>query len=774
MSLCDRAIQHLLTVISRFCSTAPVHEGIVKRIEEHITSKTSKRCAVIVTGAPLTGKKSVCQRAAGFSNLVPYLHVSDESMGFLQMARTIATWFLYVDSDEVKISANIVISHLEKKRWSRAHDECINLINLAIKMELQACFLIDRIQLLDDFSLSLIRECLHGKSRRQRSLNMSSSSVSSNSSFRASRPELTDNGCGKICFLCVHVSLYTCKSAEHIVDDITRSHKSLYIPIITVGEGTVDELGYMSDGISGVVPSERMLRAAAQASGHCVGYHAERMGAVRTISSKMWNEGHIGFLELNDKFEWTIPLHFRRDYITLPVTRICGEVAMKFSQVFDGLPPVFQTFCKVLSVSSRTNFFMISRIMMWHILNDLIAEGVENGVYNIVVDEMVHMNLLKVSIHNDEEVLSFQCPPLGHIAFDVCTPVQLKSIGSALIERLEPHLSDTFVIPFVLANLHDLIGDDYKVKEGLWIHGYKCFLEECQDWDATLVRDWNETLYDEIRALGCTIPEVVMGKGSNLRCSFVKNSMSDSMMLLKQYHSPIAFGPLGLTLNVITANVYFLCGEFHGYSVARVMQVHNDLISGCTRYLLEVEIVESFLSLHGFPAQIEMLENERSVINDIKFPASCIKDVNVKGSLLYDKFIPTHVVDRLDRIRMLVAKLRETVPQYGAEIQDKTLRLAYQAMSSPGNKLNCDCAQDALMILATRNWKARSTPEKLPLYYLQTLARIRNKVMKQLSAAELLFWKHQQSSIDLEAFLVITSLLYEASDKLQSSTVSES
>ena len=152
-----------------------------------------------MTGAPLTGKKSVCQRVAGYANLVPYLHVSDESMGFLQLARTVATWFLYIDSDEVKSSANSVICHLEMKRWSRAHDECINLINLALKIELQACFLIDRIQLLDDFSLSLIRECLHGKSRKQRSLHMSSSGASSNHSFRVSQSEIIDDGCGKIC-----------------------------------------------------------------------------------------------------------------------------------------------------------------------------------------------------------------------------------------------------------------------------------------------------------------------------------------------------------------------------------------------------------------------------------------------------------------------------------------------------------------------------------------------------------------------------------------------
>lgn len=690
-------------------------------------------------------------------------------MGFLQLAKTIATWFQYIDSEEIRACTDNVFCHLEKKRWSRAHDDCVNLINLAISMELQACFLIDRIQLLDDFSMSLIRECLHGKSRRHRSLNVSNSNISSNASFRVShsQSEPIDEGHGKICFLCVHVSLYTCKSADHIVNDITRSHKSLSIPIIKVGEGTVDDLRSMSGVISGIVPSQRMAHAAALACGNCVGYHAERMGALRNMSSKMWNEGKMGFIELNDNFEWSLPLGSRREVISLPVTQISGEVAMKFSHVFDGLPPVFQTFCKVLCVSSRTLFFKLPRAMMWNVLNDLIAEGVEIGVYNIVVDEMVEMNLLKVDFQNDDEVLSFQCPALGDIALDVCTPVQLKSIAGALIERLEPNLNDTFVISFVLANLHDLVGDEYKLKEELWMHGYKCFLEKSQDMDPILVTDWKEMIADEMRALGLAKIEIIMGNDPSLRCSFVKNSMSETMLLLKQYHSPIAFGPLGLTLSVITSNLYFLCGEYHGYSSEKITKVRGDFMSGCTRYLNEVDIVERFLSLHDCPGNMELLENERNMIYDILQPSKNMTDLDEKASLLYDTFIPTLVVDRLNRIRNVMETLRDAEQPFGAQIQDGTLRLAYQALTSTTKKYSCDRAQDALMIMATRNWKARPTPETLYLYYLQTLARIRNKVMKQLSGAELIIWKHQQSHVDLEAFLVITSLIYQTNDQLQ-------
>jgi hypothetical protein len=721
-----------------------------------------------VTGAPLTGKKVVCQRAAGYANLVPYLHVSNESMGFLQLARTIATWFQYIDSEEIQECADLVISHLGKKRWSRAHDECVHLINLAVTNNLQACFLVDRVQLLDDFSLSLIRECLHGRSRRRRDFKLNSASFSSSySSSRSFQSDPIEVGDGKICFMCVHVPLYSSKSAEHIMHDITRSHSSLNIPIVTVGEATKLELQTMTYEISGIRPSQRFMDAATLSCGNCAGYYAERSGGLRNLSSKRWSEGKPGLVDLNNHFEWSIPFGSLREVLSLPVTRFNGEVAMKFSNVFDVLPPLFQTFCKVLTVSSRTTFFKLSRVLMWNVLNDLIAEGVENGVYNIIVNEMIEMNLLKVEFQNDEEVVSFQCPALGDIALEVCTPIQLKSIGGALIERLEPHIFDTFVIPFVLANLHDLVGDEYKLKEELWIHGYKCFLEECQDWDPILVADWKEKIIDEMLALGCTKLEVVIGKDSLCDNSYCSNSISDTMMLLKQYHSPIAFGSLGLAFGVITANVYFLSGEFHGFSVERILRVREDLMNGCARYIHEVNRVESFLSQHGFSARIEILQNERNMIDDIKLPVKNLQDLERKASFLYDEFIPTIVVDRIGRIHMLVEKLREMDPHYSLQIRDETMRLAYQAITSSSTKLYGDRAQDALMIMATRNWKAKPIPESLPSYHLQTLSRIRNKVMKQLSDAELLMWKHQQSYIDLEAFLVITSFLHEAQDEAQ-------
>jgi hypothetical protein len=88
-----------------------VHDDVVSEIAKHI-GHDSSRVAVVVTGVPMAGKKIVCQRAAGCANLVPYLHLSGASAGFLQLAFTIATWFQYVDNEAVRCRAGEVLERL--------------------------------------------------------------------------------------------------------------------------------------------------------------------------------------------------------------------------------------------------------------------------------------------------------------------------------------------------------------------------------------------------------------------------------------------------------------------------------------------------------------------------------------------------------------------------------------------------------------------------------------------------------------------------------------
>jgi len=73
-------------------------------------------------------------------------------------------WYTYAENDEIRSKASSVLDHMNKSRWSRAHDECVELVLAAVDAGLRACFVIDRIQFLDSFSMSIMRGCLEGKS----------------------------------------------------------------------------------------------------------------------------------------------------------------------------------------------------------------------------------------------------------------------------------------------------------------------------------------------------------------------------------------------------------------------------------------------------------------------------------------------------------------------------------------------------------------------------------------------------------------------------------
>ena len=157
----------------------PVHLAAVQQIQHFIGNK--HRSGVLVTGIPMAGMRMVCQRVAGFSDMVPYLHLCEESAGFLQLARTIATWFQYCENDAVRELSEAVMEDLRSNRWSCAHDQCVRLVQKALEKGFRACFLVDRIRNLDRFSLSLIRECLRRRPQRSRSDDNNNFHNSSNS-----------------------------------------------------------------------------------------------------------------------------------------------------------------------------------------------------------------------------------------------------------------------------------------------------------------------------------------------------------------------------------------------------------------------------------------------------------------------------------------------------------------------------------------------------------------------------------------------------------------
>ena len=485
--LVEELLATLLIFVASF-DAGRVHDDLVDQITNHL-NRGGARVAVIVSGIPLAGKKIVCQRAAGNADFVPYLHLSDESAGFLQLARTIATWFQYAEDEDVHSRANDVLDLLSKQHWSRSHDECIALVELALEKGLRVCFIIDRIQFLDEFSMSLIRECLCGRTVPQKKGRRSISGT------------LNTTYTGKFCVLCVHVSFYNGKSVSDVVDDLSRSKDNVQVPVIHVGEATNEDLQRMFRDLSDMEVDDRWLNAYAEASGNCAGYFIERVAAIRRISGKLWSEEKRPLAETSEELVLHIPYGLVRRNKTLPVMEINAEVAMRFQQLFDELPPLCQTLLKVATVVSRGGYvFHIPSHILYDVLNDLIADGVEWDVYSTILDEMKDLHILKIDREGAKDVVAFQCSAFADVAYDVSTPEQIKSVTSALVERLQTLDDESFVVPMVLARLWNSIGQ--RDSNAFWVKAYNMLVKESIGWSSSDKNKWMECIDDEITATG--------------------------------------------------------------------------------------------------------------------------------------------------------------------------------------------------------------------------------------------------------------------------------
>ena len=372
------------------------------------------------------------------------------------------------------------------------------------------------------------------------------------------------------------------------------------------------------------------------------------------------------------------------------------------------------------------------------------------------------MNLIKIVYDKEEEAaLAFRSPALADVAFEVCTPVQIESIGQALIERLEPHLETDFRVPLAVATIYNLLGEDEETQKELWAHGYQAFRHTSIQWDERKKGKWMECIDDAIRAAGYDSTEVL---GRDFRV-FVHSqpAICQCIARLRMYWAPLALGPMAHTLGVMLRNTFHQYAGFHGYPPERVKELRNALASATKRYLLEIDVVESFLAEHGIVADVSLLREERDMIDEILRPPSVDTDVQRKAEMILGEYIPRFIEARLKRLYSLVEKLRAGDIPGVVRRGNEALRHAYEMLRT--SKRRSDAAQDALMIMATHNWKPKPVPEYLPLLSYQTVARIRNKVLKRLTEGELFLFKHQQTEIDLEAFLITTPLLQEAQEQ---------
>ena len=786
-----------------------VHNNQVQEIQNHIDNR--ERSAVIVTGIPLAGMIIACQRAAGYSDFVPYLHLCEISAGFLQLARTIATWFQYVNDTEIKKLARIVIADLSSGCWSCAHDQCVGLVNVAINKGYNACFVVDRIHHLDKFSLSLIRECL----RRPKNRGFIRRTTSSDTFCTRNSAESSANvaGNGQICFLCTHLSSYNSKSADDLVEgkfesifsfilfiftnnshlfrypilDIIRSDQSFKIPIISLGESSKDDLRTLTREIFDFEAEDRWLDAYAEASGYCAEYFLQRVETVRKITAVQWkveNKNRPAYFEISDGLVLHIPPGLVRKNKELKVTTICPELAMIFSNVFDDFPPICQMILKVITIATRRGFYKLPYGVLILVLDDLFDNGVEKASVDLLIEEMIDLCIIKIEDRDDrtvgldsfqrsycdsddeerkeaQRVLSIQSPALEDITMDVCIPDQVRTIASLLIKRLSGLHRNVFQLSFTLASLHCLLKETTNVQR-LWKDGYHDFLAVSLDWPERRINKWKEIIDDEIRDSGYH-PQEILGADFHVPVQS-RNSISPGIALLKSYSAPIALGPMSQSLFILCRNTFYESGLFAAGSSSDVHTIRNAMNSSSGRYMMQMSVVENYLRDMGFGAPGDEVQSEMEMISFIANPADSFDGVATKAVLLLEEIVPRFIEHRLQRLYKLVHRLKDKCFETKPEVFKSAsiaLRLAYEALQNDKNRM--DAAQDALMILATMNWKPKfPVMEYIPLPQQHTVANIRDATLKRLSEVEGDMFRHRQNIDDLEAFLIVSALLENA------------
>lgn len=679
---------------------ARVHDDKMEEMVQFVSDLSRSAC--VVTGIPLSGKKILCQRVAGAAGFVPFLHVADPTNGLLQLSRTIAVWFRYSNVDEVSSLAKSVLKNMDRQHWSWAHDECIRLVNLALENGLRGCFIIDQVQFLDEFSVSLVRECMAAKQPyRHGSQKRCSSQLSS--------PVQEDKkDTGKICFLCIHACLFNWKTSEDVVQDITHSHRFIQVPVWELEEVDKKDLKKMIRDLSDMHVEDRWLDVYAESSGFCAGYFIERAAASRIISGKLWSEGKQGLTEISNSLVLSIPTGLAWKSRVFSVMDVNVDVAMRFSQIYDELPPLYQTVCKVLAISTGTFTFSLPRFVLWEVLNDLIAEGVEAAVLEIVLKEMVEMYLLKQEFEEEEQVFRLRSPVLSDISIAVCTPVQLCAIRKALLERLEILQMLNFKIPLVMARLHTELNQQDDTRKSLWQLSYTQMLNsEIQEKEK-----WKEIIHDEIRSRGY-VPRDILGEEME---SNGISSVDHILPLIKMYASPVSLGPLGTTLTVITRNIFHEWSNFHGATHADIAKRQTDTNSAANRYLKQMALLEELLGEHGLSLSDDLRTQEIDAIKVLSTPAKVERDIVEKAKLFLDEFVPHIVENRLQRLYDMIGKLKTCpIPKFLSD-GDPALLKAYSALSDRMCiDLGCrqDAAQHALMILASRNWQPRPVSRRL-------------------------------------------------------------
>jgi hypothetical protein len=299
---------------------------------------------------------------------------------------------------------------------------------------------------------------------------------------------------------------------------------------------------------------------------------------------------------------------------------------------------------------------------------------------------------------------------------DVCTPIQINGIASALVDRLKGFTD--FKTCFVLARLYHILKQNETEKIQRWRNGYLGLLAESKHWPENKVIQWKELVEGEIEAAGYEVFDVVGEDISYPGIKWKKLDIRFSVLWLLQ--APISLGPMGHTLTFLLKSIMREQLVLNGKS-KNVEEFYAQRKSALHQYLTQLMKIEEFIQQHGTEILPLSTEKEISIVNLIFAPAQTSDDLLEKVSMILDKYMVHYVPARIDSLRRIAQFLRTSPNLTIFDHAPEAIRAAYMVLHDhfvpegmPSTvsknwqrKNQVDAGQDALMVLALHNWKPK-------------------------------------------------------------------
>ena len=404
-------------------------------------------------------------------------------------------------------------------------------------------------------------------------------------------------------------------------------------------------------------------------------------------------------------------------------------------------------------------------------MDDLIGEGSDEEDFERIIAELVSVFMVENEREGDHPGVRVSCPALVDVIWDSCTPLQIETISCVLLERLEPSMGCCYKVPLLCAHLAN-VKQDKDIRARLWRCSHDQLQRSYSKHPEAVRQRHLQLLEDEILDAGQD-PVDILGQDWNL-VRPNKCQLHHSILFIKNYKAPVAYGPMGHSLNVICRNVYQEITKFNGRPTEGVLRLEKDSLSAYTRFCTELKSVEELLTEHGLGMPSDQIDTELRLVHSLIVPSVCQEDVYKKALTVTDNLVANYTNGRLERLHRLGNKfLRDTngtTNKYHSKSTNTAtnplllmnrapdaIRLAFMAMQNYHCKN--EAAQHALATLANQNWMPTALPEDLPAFYYHTVATIRTATLRKLTPGEPRLFKHQQSVDDLVVFLITTALL---------------